>query len=99
MMRPVAGAAWPRKLLHSFHETARLLGWDRGSTLRDAIASGQIRTVLGPKGKRYVSGEELQRIQRDGLQTTSRPRRHRRTETKPPDTGTAARIRAIKLRG
>src|SRR4051812_17622002 len=90
-----ARAQKPSKLL-SLRQAARLLGIDRNITLHELISSGQLKTVSA-NGKVRIPADEVERLCREGFDSTRAPRRPRRRVPKPLADNLGAKIRSLKL--
>lgn len=103
LLREIAGAlrhsprapSAPAKLL-SQRKAARMLGIDRNTTLHDLIASGQLRTVL-VNGLVKVPLVEVERLGREGFDTTLSPKSRSRVAGNVYEPSAAEKIRALKL--
>jgi excisionase family DNA binding protein len=95
--RPPRKAVDPSKVLLRLTEAARLLGVDPKTTLARLVASGGIRTVKAPRGRR-IPRSEVERLLEVGIPAPGeRQRTARRPRTQAPGPDVAARIRALPV--
>ncbi len=86
----------PVPLWLSYRQAAQLLRIDRGTTLKDAIETGNIKTVE-VNGRRKIPLKEVQRVAEEGFDVRrARPRR-RRAGHAPVDDDPEVSIRELKL--
>ncbi|MBX7115915.1 MAG: helix-turn-helix domain-containing protein [Myxococcaceae bacterium] len=90
-------AAKPLRLMVSHREAARLLGIDRGSTLKSLIETGHVRTVKA-NGRTRIPLEEVQRLAEQGFDLSqSKPKRRRVRAKKSTAVDVEDAINKIKL--
>lgn len=82
------------KALLSFREAARRLGIDRGRTLSELVARGELK-VVDANGRKKVPATEVERLAREGFDVTGPAPKAK--ASKRQARSTAAAIRAIKL--
>jgi excisionase family DNA binding protein len=92
-----AKKAKPLRLMVSHREAARLLGIDRGTTLKALIEAGQIRTVQA-NGRVRIPLEEVERIADQGYDLSrSKPKRRKTRSKKAVALDVVDAINKIKL--